>query len=218
MTGFNKYLGWYYGSKDGELGAWADNLHANAPSRRIAISEYGSGANTTQHALNPARPEPGGSWHPEEYQSLFHKAYWQQLASRPYIWGTFVWAMFDFASDGRNEGSRPGINDKGLVTHDRQIRKDAFYWYKANWATTPTLYITSRRWTRRTDATTELKVYSNADKVTATLNGAPLSTLSSSDHIFRWTGVILKPGENTVEVTATINGSTYTDSVVWTLA
>ncbi|MEU9330975.1 hypothetical protein AB0D91_45875 [Streptomyces canus] len=40
--------------------------------------------------------------------------------------------MFDFASDGRNEGSQPGINDKGLVTRDRQIRKDAFYWYKAN--------------------------------------------------------------------------------------
>ncbi|WP_260859491.1 NAD(P)H-binding protein [Streptomyces cupreus] len=74
-TGFNKYLGWYYGSKDGELGAWADNLHANSPSRRIAISEYGAGANTTQHALNPPRPEPGGSWHPEEYQALFHEAY-----------------------------------------------------------------------------------------------------------------------------------------------
>ncbi|MDF3140360.1 MULTISPECIES: glycoside hydrolase family 2 TIM barrel-domain containing protein [unclassified Streptomyces] len=216
-TGFNKYLGWYYGSKDGELGAWADNLHVNSPSRRIAISEYGAGANTTQHALNPPKPEPGGAWHPEEYQSLFHEAAWKQLAGRPYIWGAFVWAMFDFASDGRNEGSRPGINDKGLVTHDRQIRKGAFYWYKANWASTPTLYITSRRWTRRTEATTELKVYSNADKVTATLNGTSLGTLSSSDHIFRWADVTLRPGQNTVTVTATINGSTYTDSVDWTL-
>ncbi|MCF1592072.1 glycoside hydrolase family 2 TIM barrel-domain containing protein [Streptomyces muensis] len=216
-TGFNKYLGWYYGSKDGELGAWADNLHRNAPSRRIGISEYGAGANTAQHALDPAKPEPGGSWHPEEYQSLFHEAYWKQIAARPYIWGAFVWAMFDFASDGRNEGGRPGINDKGLVTHDRQIRKDAFYWYKANWASTPTLHITSRRWTRRTDATTELKVYSNADKVSATLNGTALTTLSSGDRIFKWPGIVLRPGENTVEVTATINGSTYTDSVVWTL-
>lgn len=216
-TGFNKYLGWYYGSKDGELGAWADNLHANSPSRMIGISEYGAGANTTQHALNPPRPTPGGSWHPEEYQSLFHEAAWKQLASRPYIWGTFVWAMFDFASDGRNEGSRPGINDKGLVTRDRQIRKDAFYWYKANWASTPTLHITSRRWTQRTDATTEVKVYSNAGQVTATLNGTSLGTLSSSDHIFRWANVTLRPGQNTVTVTATINGSTYTDSVDWTL-
>ncbi|MEH0628345.1 glycoside hydrolase family 2 protein [Streptomyces stelliscabiei] len=216
-TGFNKYYGWYYGSKDGDLGAWADNLHANSPSRRIAMSEYGVGASTTQHALNPPKPAPGGSWHPEEYQSLFHEAAWKQLASRPYIWGTFVWAMFDFASDGRNEGDRPGINDKGLVTRDRQIRKDAFYWYQANWADTPTLHITSRRWTQRTDAATELKVYSNVDRVTATLNGTSLGTLSSSDHIFRWTNVTLKPGQNTVVVTATINGSTYTDSVDWTL-
>ncbi|MEE1762784.1 DUF4982 domain-containing protein [Streptomyces sp. SP18BB07] len=125
--------------------------------------------------------------------------------------------MFDFASDGRNEGDRPGINDKGLVTRDRQIRKDAFHWYKANWASTPTLYITSRRWTQRTDATTELKVYSNADRVTATLNGVTLSTLSSGDRIFRWTDVTLRPGQNTVTVTATINGSTHTDSVNWTL-
>ncbi|MFF7167081.1 hypothetical protein ACFZBP_37870 [Streptomyces sp. NPDC008086] len=94
-------------------------------------------------------------------------AYWKQLATRPYIWGASVWAMFDFASDGRSEGSQPGLNDKGLVTRDRQIRKHAFYWYKANWATTPTLYITSRRWTQRTDATTEVKVYSNASQVTA---------------------------------------------------
>jgi beta-galactosidase len=124
----------------------------------------------------------------------------------------------DFASDGRNEGGRPGVNDKGLGTHDRQIRKDAFYWYKANWASTPTLYITSRRWTRRTDATTELKVYSNADEGTATLNGTSLGTLSSSDRIFRWANVTLKQVQNTVAVTATVNGSTYTDSVVWTLA
>ncbi|MBE8472164.1 glycoside hydrolase family 2 protein [Streptomyces justiciae] len=218
VTGFNKYLGWYYGSKDGELGAWADALHSNSPSRRIGISEYGAGANTAQHALNPPKPEPGGSWHPEEYQSLYHEAYWKQLAARPYIWGTFFWAMFDFASDGRNEGGRAGINDKGLVTHDRQIRKDAFYWYKANWATTPTLYITSRRWTQRTDAVTELKVYSNADTVTATLNGPPLGSRSSGDRIFRWADITLRPGQNTVTVTATIDGATYTDRVVWTLA
>ncbi|MDX5568876.1 glycoside hydrolase family 2 TIM barrel-domain containing protein [Streptomyces sp. ID05-04B] len=216
VTGFNKYYGWYYGSKDGDLGAWADNLHAQSPTRRIALSEYGAGANPAQHALNPPKPDPGGSWHPEEYQSLFHEAAWKQLAARPYVWGTFVWAMFDFASDGRNEGSQPGINDKGLVTRDRQIRKDAFYWYKANWATTPTLHITSRRWTQRTDAGAELKVYSNAGTVTATLNGTSLGALSSSDRIFRWP-VTLRPGPNTVVVTATINGSTYTDSVQWTL-
>ncbi|MFE0458316.1 glycoside hydrolase family 2 TIM barrel-domain containing protein [Kitasatospora sp. NPDC058965] len=217
LCGFNKYFGWYGGSKDGDLGAWADALHSASPNRRLALSEYGAGANTTQHALNPAAPSSGGSWHPEEYQSLFHEAAWKQIKDRPYLWGTFVWNMFDFASDGRNEGSQPGINDKGLVTRDRAVRKDAFYWYKANWATTPTLYITSRRWTQRTDAATELKVYSNADQVTATVNGTSLGTLASSDRIFTWTGVTLQPGANHVVVTATIAGATQTDTVTWNL-
>ena len=114
-------------------------------------------------------------------------------------------------------GEQPGINDKGLVTRDRATRKDAFSWYRANWSAAPTLYITSRRWTARTDAATESKVYSNATQVTATLNGTSLGTLSSTDHIFKWTGVTLRPGANTVVVTASTAGSTYTDSVVWTL-
>jgi len=217
VTGWNKYYGWYGGSKDGDLSAWADNLHKTDPARRIAVSEYGAGANTAQHALNPPAPSAGGSWHPEEYQSLFHEAAWKQLAPRPYIWGTFVWNMFDFAVDSRNEGSQPGLNDKGLVTRDRKTRKDAFHWYKANWSTAPTLYITSRRWTQRTTAATELKVYSNAAQVTATLNGTSLGTQTGTDHIFRWPNVTLKPGDNKVTVTATINGTAQTDTATWTL-
>src|SRR6266508_4435440 len=175
------------------------------------------GIGNEQHQLNPPKPSTTGQWHPEEYQSLFHEASWTQLQSRPYIWGTFVWNMFDFASDGRNEGSQPGINDKGLVTRDRAVRKDAFYWYKANWAATPTLYITSRRWTQRTDASTEIKVYSNAATVTATLNGMSVGSRSSTDRIFKWSAVTLQPGTNTISVTATIDGTTHIDTVTWTL-
>ncbi|MFF9036006.1 hypothetical protein ACF090_11100 [Streptomyces sp. NPDC014892] len=36
-----------------------------------------------------------------------------------------------------------------------------------------------------------------------------------SDHIFRWPTLTLRPGRNTVTVTATINGTTYTDSADW---
>ena len=55
------------------------------------------------------------------------------MKDRPWLWGTFLWVMFDFASDNRHEGDHPGINDKGLVTGDRKTRKDAFFWYRANW-------------------------------------------------------------------------------------
>jgi beta-galactosidase len=215
-NGYNKYFGWYDGVT-ANLGPFLDSLHAAAPGKKLALSEYGAGANTTQHALNPPQPSTTGQNHPEEYQSLLHESSWKQLQARPYVWGTFVWNMFDFASDGRNEGAQPGINDKGLVTRDRNVRKDAYYWYRANWNPAPTLYISSRRWTSRTTASTELKVYSNAASVTATLNGASLGSRTSTDHIFKWTGVTLRSGANTVTVTATINGSTVTDTVVWNL-
>jgi beta-galactosidase len=212
-TGYNKYYGWYTGTTSG-LGPNLDSLHAALPSRPIAISEYGAGANTTQHALNPPQPVTTGPTHPEEYQALLHESSWKQLQARPYVWGKFVWNMFDFASDTRNEGSQPGINDKGLVTRDRAVKKDSFYWYKVNWNPTPTTYITSRRWTQRTTAATQIKVYSNAPTVTVTLNGTSLGAKTSSDHIFIWTGVTLRQGSNSVVAT----GGGQTDTVSWTLS
>lgn len=52
---------------------------------------------------------------------------WKALVERPFVWGSFVWNMFDFGAAHRTEGDRLGVNDKGLVTRDRKIRKDAFY-------------------------------------------------------------------------------------------
>lgn len=40
--------------------------------------------------------------------------------------------MLDFASDSRSEGERPGRTDEGVVTHDRKVKKDAYYWYRPN--------------------------------------------------------------------------------------
>lgn len=58
---------------------------------------------------------------------------WKQIAPRNFVWGSFVWNMFDFGAAHRREGDRDGVNDKGLVTFDRKFRKDSFYFYKANW-------------------------------------------------------------------------------------
>jgi beta-galactosidase len=214
VNDFNEYFGWYSGTYN-DIGPWADLVHRIYPHRAIGLSEYGAGASIYQHEENPAPPNPSGPWHPEEYQSLFHEAYWKQLESRPFLWSKTVWGMFDIASDIRNEGDTPGRNDKGLVTYDRQTRKDAFYWYKANWSSAPVLYITSRRYVNRPKNTVEVKVYSNLDAVQLSVNGMVLGTQSSTDHIFRWTGVSLAAGANTIEVTATQGGTTYNDEVTW---
>jgi beta-galactosidase len=124
--------------------------------------------------------------------------------------------MFDFASDRRDEGDQPGVNDKGLVTHDRRVKKDAFYWYKANWSDEPVTYITSRRWTRRTEADITVKVYSNAEAVALKVNGRTVGSRTSDNHVFTWQ-VRLSLGRNTVTAESVSGGSRHTDTVSWTL-
>jgi beta-galactosidase len=217
LAGYNRYHGWYYGSYN-DVGGFLDNLHNTQPSRRISLSEYGAGASVRQHQENPPKPVPDSDWHPEEYQALFHEAHWRQIQARSYLWGTFVWNMFDFAADQRSEGDTYGRNDKGLVTYDRATRKDAFYLYKANWTTTPFVYLTSRRWTDRTSPAITVKVYGTVDSAILKVNGVQVGPAkTSANHIYSWAGVTLSPGANTVEVTGFRGGATYTDSVTWTL-
>jgi beta-galactosidase len=124
--------------------------------------------------------------------------------------------MFDFASDFRNEGDRPGRNDKGLVTYDRKVRKDAFYYYKSAWTDAPTVHIVSKRWTRRTEAHTTIRVFSNAPSVKLRLNGvthtAPVENYTAEFP------VTLRRGTN--KVIAVANAGTrdgVSDLAVWRL-
>lgn len=216
VVGYNYYFGWYMGNYD-QVGLWADTLHRAQPALRFSLSEYGAGASVSQHQDPPLQPAPTALFHPEEYQSALHEATWQQLAARPFVWGKYVWNMFDFASDTRNEGDAPGRNDKGLISYDRVTKKDAFYWYKANWSEEPLVYITSRRFNPRTTPSIDVKVYSNLETVTLTVNGASLPAQTSANHIFRWAAVPLELGDNQVQALGNAAGNTVTatDSVSW---
>jgi beta-galactosidase len=212
---FNKYFGWYEGTTS-DYGPWLDAQRASVPGRVIGVSEYGAGGSIKQHRQNPPPSTPVNPWHPEEYQSKFHEQVWPQLAARPWLWSKIVWNLFDFAADHRNEGDTAGRNDKGLVTYDRATKKDAFYYYKAQWSTDPVLYIASRRWTKRIVPTTDIKVYANTGPVTLKVNGVTVGTRSDTDGTFDWSNVTLKSGANTVTVTGVRDGVTYTDTVTWT--
>jgi len=215
VVGFNHYFGWYSGTLE-DFAVWLDAQHAAHPQLRMGMSEYGAGANVTHHEDPTKKPEARGQWHPEEWQEAYHEAYWRALADRPWVWGKFIWCMFDFASEGRNEGGTPGVNDKGLVSADRKTRKDAFYWYKANWSSEPVLYITSRRFTARTQPMTSVKIYSNADTVELKLNNVSLGRKHSTNHIFLWLDVQLSKGENHIETRASREKTVLTDSCLWT--
>jgi beta-galactosidase len=216
VIGVNQYYGWYGGTPD-QLGGWEDGVHTTYPTRKQGLSEYGAGASIYQHGLNPSNIVPTGTWHPEEYQSLVHEQTWAVLKSRPYLWEKVVWNMFDFASDLRSEGDTMGRNDKGLVTYDHKTKKDAFYFYKANWSDEKFVYITSRRWTDRTDALTDVKVYSNYDNVALFVNDQFIGTLAAPDHVFIWHDVMLAEGANEIEAIPVADGATTEDRVAWTL-
>jgi beta-galactosidase len=211
---FNKYYGWYGGVLS-DLGPWADNFHATYPARMVGVSEYGCGASISQHSEEPVLlPANAGPYHPEEYQNLYHESYWQQMKARPYLWGKFIWNMFDFAVDGRNEGDTPGRNDKGLVTYDRQVRKDTFYWYKANWTADPMVYITGHTFTQRQTNVVTARVYANCDSVELFVNGSSQGARTSTNCLFTWP-LRLNAGTNHVTAIGTKGASNVTDSLSW---
>ncbi|HEY0711280.1 MAG TPA: glycoside hydrolase family 2 TIM barrel-domain containing protein, partial [Polyangia bacterium] len=217
--GFNEYQGWY-GGKVADFGTWADWIHREHPNDPVAVTEYGAGANVLQHTADPASHDTGKNHtpleHTEEYQAYYHEKYWAMMNARPFLWGKFIWNLFDFASDGRTEGDLPGLNDKGLVTFDRKIKKDAFYWYKANWSAEPFVHVTSRRFTTLPKATRTIRVYSNAPSVELKLNGKSLGSKTATDRIFVWPDVTWAAGANKVEVSAVVDGKTVTDEVTFT--
>ncbi len=217
--GFNTYPGWYTPDRPADRLSRTVAAISRTVGHRIAVSEYGAGGSPDQHQEGRLRqPQAGGVFHPEEWETFVHERDWAQLARNPHVWGTFVWTMFDFASAGRREGPVFGLNDKGLVTHDHKLRKDAFFFYKANWNPAPMVYIASRRLTPRSLPVTEVQVFSDCPQVTLRVNGASLGPALADDvHVFRWEGVRLQPGVNRVEAVGQAGGGAVSDECTWVL-
>lgn len=217
LIAWNEYFGWY-GGMPKDMGPFLDKMKAKAGKTPVGISEYGAGANIRHHAWPPEKPAPGGPFHPEEWQTAYHVGNWKELALRKYVWGKFIWVLTDFSSSIRNEGGKPGINDKGLISYDRQTSKDAFYFYKANWNPTPMAYIASRRFLYRSDPVAEVNVFSNADAVELFLNGKSMGTQAPDEFkTLLWKQVRLIPGQNTLEVRAKTGSLELRDSCTWIL-
>ncbi len=223
-VGYNRYDGWYYTTL-GNLSKWiSDTLKAD--SRPACISEYGAGGAVSQHKDNIVKKDikVNGSPHYEEYESIYHEISWADISSSK-IWGSFIWCMFDFASDARVEGDTQGQNDKGLVTRDRKTYKDAFYFYKSVWNSENMVYITDKRYTERNQSIPEVKVYSNALKVELFVNGKSYGVIKQSSlaknyrTIYRWKDIKLNMGiENEIKAVATYgDGKSGIDTAKWSV-
>lgn len=210
---WNRYDGWY-GGTPADLGKWLDRMHKDHPEICIAISEYGAGASIYHQQDSLVKTVPTSWWHPENWQTYYHIENWKTISSRPYVWGSFVWNMFDFGAAHRTEGDRPGINDKGLVTFDRKVRKDAFYFYKVNWnREEPMLYLTGKRNTVRTQHLQTITAFTNLSGAELFVNGKSYGkAIPDSYAILEWKNVELEPGENEIKVVSTNKKLPLSDS------
>lgn len=214
---WNRYDGWY-GATPATLASWLDKTHQAHPEIKIAISEYGAGASIYHQQDSLVQTSPGSWWHPENWQTEYHIQNWKIISERPYVWGSFVWNMFDFGAAHRTEGDRPGINDKGLVTHDRKVKKDAFYFYKANWKPEPMVYIAGRRSVNRVKPVTEVQIFSNCAEVTLKVNGQIIKKMQPDGvKVCIFKDIRLKKGENNIEVSAKNGKRVITDACCWIL-
>ena len=179
IIGWNLYLGWYVPFK------WLNDCfmtfyHTFWPKRALSYSEYGAEGMPNLHSKHPKRGD-----HTEEYQAIYHEYMLRCFKRHPYLWGTYIWNMFDFAADARNQGGEPGMNHKGMITFDRLTKKDSFYLYKAWWSTEPVLHICSKRYEKREGKKAIIKVYSNQKEVSLYNNGKLIKTISA-DKVFKF--------------------------------
>lgn len=219
IQGMNRYFGWYEG-KINDIEKWVTGLEKNYPDYKLMLTEYGADGNINQHtdSISTDFDPVSGHFFPETYQTATHVKQWSVIEKHPYIAASYLWNMFEFAVPMWNRGGVNARNLKGLITYDRKQKKDAFYWYKANWNPEPMLYIAERRNNIRKQAQVKVEVFSNLENITLTLNdGKPVTGHQGANHRdFIFDNILLKAGINTLKATGTHNGKTITDTITWT--
>lgn len=217
VQGMNRYFGWYEKKIQG-IKPWVEKLEKEYPWQKLMLTEYGADANIEHQteylgdALNWGKP-----FYPETFQTKTHEYQWSVIANHPYIIASYLWNTFDFAVPMWKRGGVPARNLKGLVTFDRKIKKDSYFWYKANWSKEPVLYLTQRRNVNREKKETAVAVYSNIGTPKVYLNGKELTGIRKgyTDVHYVFDKVILEPGKNILKATVFSGGKEYTDEIEW---
>ncbi|WP_415954783.1 glycoside hydrolase family 2 protein [Phocaeicola coprophilus] len=217
IQGMNRYFGWYE-KKIQDIKPWIEKMEKEYPWQRLMLTEYGADANIEhQTELLGDALNWGSDFYPETFQTKTHEYQWGVISQHPYILASYLWNMFDFAVPQWKRGGVDARNMKGLITFDRKIRKDAFYWYKANWSKEPVLYLTQRRNTERERRETSVTVYSNLGTPRVFLNGRELDGVRKgyTDVHYIFDQVTLAEGRNVLRAVIVSDGKVYTDEIVW---
>ena len=217
IQGMNRYFGWYE-KKIQDIKPWVENLEKEYPHQKLMLTEYGADANLNHQteylgdALNWTK-----EFYPETFATKTHEYQWSVIAAHPYIIASYLWNTFDFCAPMWVRGGVPARNMKGLVTFDRKIKKDSYFWYKANWSKEPVLYLTQRRNWDREKKETSVTVYSNIGTPKVYLNGKELTGTREGYTPVHYIidNITLDMGKNIVKTVVVKNGKTYEDEIEW---
>ncbi|MDB5013761.1 MAG: beta-galactosidase, partial [Daejeonella sp.] len=133
---------------------------------------------------------------------------------RPFVAAAMIWNLADFNSETREE-TMPHVNNKGLLTLDRQP-KDLYRFYQSQLLKTPFIKISN--WHTRSglaDSSTinsvqPVDVFSNASTVQLVVNGKSLGEVTAAGKRFTWQVPFIN-GINKIEAVCCINGQQYRD-------
>lgn len=217
IQGMNRYFGWYE-KKIQDIKPWVENLEKEYPHQKLMLTEYGADANLNHQteylgeALNWTK-----EFYPEAFQTKTHEYQWSVIAAHPYIIASYLWNTFDFCAPLWVRGGVPARNMKGLVTFDRKVKKDSYFWYKANWSKDPVLFLTQRRNWDREKKETSVTVYSNIGTPKVYLNGKELTGIREGYTPVHYIidNVTLENGKNIVKTVVVKDGKTYEDEIEW---
>ncbi|MDQ1914126.1 glycoside hydrolase family 2 TIM barrel-domain containing protein [Paenibacillus sp. GD4] len=208
LVGYNLYYGWYYGEL-ADMAKRFDSFHAVNPNTPLILSEYGADTNPKFHTYSP-----DNQGFTEEFQLVFQQNALDAIEARPFVIGGYVWNMFDFGSAIRNEGGVVGINQKGLVSMDRTLKKDAFYLHKAYWSKEPFVHLAGRRFANRHREQNDIVVLTNLHHIRVYVNQVLLADMKSYARVKTVKDVALSPGDNVVKVEGMDEqGTVYTDEI-----
>ena len=152
-------VGWEKGSPD-DVNVWCNQLATNKRWGQLRYGVCYGEEGVMTHSTEQIKRYDRGSRHlPERRQTYMHERYADIVSQSGIFWGVWLDNMFDYASPQRAYG----LNQSGLVTFDRDGRKDAYYMYRARWnSEEPTLYIAERRWQTRCDTLQSITLYTSS--------------------------------------------------------
>ena len=164
--------GWDSGSISNAVSE-ADTWNGKNSTLPLGLFDFSYGANPAHHVeWSSASTKPSDTGlnnavdYPEEYQAYCVEQYAGSALALTWPVFQLYGTVFDYAAANvSHAGGKSGVMQTGLVTRDRSVVKDAYYYLKAMWNSEPMVYVTQKRNMDKTTSPITLRIYTNCNYV-----------------------------------------------------